>query len=356
MSRILVFNIGLDSGGAEKQLYYLTRFLKNQNHIVDFLVYNRKGHYLDKLLNLSVNVFDFKKQSIWRDSRRLRNIIRKNRYDIVVSFLPRCNLISELASFPWKKWKIVVGARSANPAFVKCFRYRFYYWAHIVADIVISNSSVNKKDILKVNKFLKPSKIHVIYNIVEANVKESIYIPLNKEKVNLIIAANYRDVKNVDGLIKALALLSDDEQRLIKVDWYGLDLGALTKSKEQIINQGLSSVISLNDSTDIILDKFFQSDIVGLFSHYEGLPNCLCEALIIGKPVVCTPVSDMPYLLKDTNNFICKSDSSYDISLALSNVVQRRNYLVEIGKENRLFFNNMFSEASISKKYEELFA
>lgn len=359
MKRILILSKSLESGGAERQLFYLASYLKKSN-AVDFLVYKRSGVFLDKLEALGIGVYSFTKRSLIKDSFSVETIVRKGKYDVVVSYLPELNLVNEIAAlfgrFRFKKWRVIVGARSSNPAFVKSFKLRFYYFAHIFSDAIISNSESNKREILLVNKLLKEKKIHVIYNIFQPESLSADYLPFRNDRINMVVAANYRMVKNLDGLLCALSLLDNDQRSKIHIDWYGIDVdGSLDKGNQFIENNSLSEVISLHQSSDEIYLLYQQADIVGLFSHYEGLPNSICEALYLGKMVICTPVSDMPLLLKDTGNIICGSDLPDDIFLGLSNLINlNKETVVQVGKSNCQKFAQLFYKDKIERELESV--
>lgn len=351
--KILIISKNLNPGGAERQLAYIAEFL-SKSYQVEFLLFEEKGTLLSyiKDLDIKVNTID-SNASIWRLSRNIRRYIKQRDYTHVISFLPECNLLNEIAGLPFRNWKIITGARSADPSFIKSFKRRIYYHAHILADIVISNSQKNKNDILKVNRLINGNKIKIIYNIFRLKEIGSTYTPFVNDKINIAVAANYRPVKNIMGLLEALSISSKDILNKLHIDWYGLRIDETYKESERyIVENNLSDVITLHDSTDKVLDVYNKADTVGLFSHFEGLPNAICEALLIGKSVICTPVSDIPYLLKGTKNIVCNSSSKEDIKTALESLTNfDRDSLIELGIENKKYFTDLFD----TKKTEEQF-
>ena len=349
--KYLIFSKNLQAGGAERQLVY-TALLLSKYHDVTFMVYEKKGVFIDELETNGIRIVTAKRSGPWRSSRALRKYIRRNEIDTIISYLPECNLISELASIPFKNWRVITGARSANPAFVSNPRLRLYYYAHSLADIVISNSVTNRNDILKVNKFLRKERVQVIYNIIKPAEVNTDYTPFANNRINIVIAANYREVKNLSGVLKALKLLSDQQRTMLHISWYGLEIDSSLKEGESFIRANrLESVISLYPSTDKLIDIYCNADVVGLFSHFEGLPNSLCEALVIGKMVICTPISDMPILLKDSGNIVTQSDSIEDIYRGFVQLIEAdRQTIIMTGDRNRSRFASMFAIESIQQQ------
>lgn len=354
--KVLIYSKNLQAGGAERQLVYIASILSRECNVY-FMVNEKEGVFVEDLERKGIPIINFRNKSVWRSSRELRYYIKHNNIDTVISYLPECNLISELSAFPFKSWRIIVGARSANPDFVTNRRLRVFYYAHLLANLVISNSEANKRDVLKVNRLLRKDKVRVIYNILNPSTHcSSAYQPFMNNRVNLVVAANYRKVKNLDGVLKGLVLLNEEQRKSIHIDWYGLEVdGSMSEGDCFIRENSLDEVITLHPSIDNVLEVYNKADVVGLFSHYEGLPNSLCEALVHGKMIISTPVSDMPFLLSNTNNIVCEDDSSEAISLGLLKLIMAdRALIISTGRKNKIRYSSLFSSKSIEQQLLQL--
>ena len=163
-------------------------------------------------------------------------------------------------------------------------------------------------------------------------------------------------------MIEALALLSRYEREKISIEWYGdgMDTNNLDDSILSILKKikqyRLNNVISFYPATKDILNKIQQSDAVGLFSFYEGLPNAICEAMACGKLVVCSAVSDIPELISYERRVLCNPQDPKTIKEAISYLANLPvDSLKEMGEMNlRIAYKNFEKEAIINQ-YLNLF-
>lgn len=348
--KILIVNKTLQVGGAEQQLARIAIYLHSCGHNVSFLLYNKIGELVSVVEKHNIPIYILPSKTLWNLSRYVRNFIRIESYESVVSFLPECNLLCVLASLPVKNWRLITGARSSNPNFLKNSKLKLYYYAHIFSDNVISNSETNKREILRVIPCIK-NKIKVVYNIIDSldSVPEDCLISDDSRRISLVIIANYRNVKNLQGLLFALRSMPFSLRQKLIVHWYGAEIDESKRDGTRFIKEnGLESCVILHGPVNNLSKIYYSADVIGLFSHYEGLPNSICEALMYGKPVICTPVSDLPYILSDSNNIICDSSNFSDIKNALSVLLSKdKIFLQKCGEENRKKYSKLFDEVVI---------
>ena len=63
-----------------------------------------------------------------------------------------------------------------------------------------------------------------------------------------------------------------------------------------------------------------EADVVALFSSSEGLPNTICEGMMLGKPIIMTRVSDYDILTKG-NGLLCDWNNPQTIKEAILQMV-----------------------------------
>lgn len=145
----------LESGRAQRQLVNLAISFKDMGHEVSFLVYHSESFYSKELLLADIPIITVIEPSSLERIFRIRSIIRKSQYDAILPFLESPNLICELASFPTKNWKLVMGERSADPKIKTSFKLRAYRIFHLIADAVVTNSYTNVDLVKQVNPLLR---------------------------------------------------------------------------------------------------------------------------------------------------------------------------------------------------------
>lgn len=343
----------LGSGGAQRQLVELAIEFKKNNNNVCFLVYHEIDFYKSLLDKYGIKIsYVLEKNYIVRIVK-MRSIIRKGKYDAVLSFLESPNLICEVAGLPFRKWKLVVGERSANPNILNSNKLIMYRYMHFFADYIVSNSYSNLDIIKKINPLLIKKSL-VIYNMIDFNKWQSNnnYTPLKNNKFNLLIAASLGATKNPLGLIEALNLLQKKDKEKISISWYGQDYGDINykKALNKIKDYKLENIISFYPSTMEIATLMNNSDCIGLFSFFEGFPNAICEGMALGKPVISSSVSDLPLILD--NKFLFNPQKPESIANTLHFMLSlSSDELFEIGQKNKEKASLFFDKNDIVKKY-----
>ena len=303
--KILCVIDNLSSGGSQRQLVSLASGFCDRGHEVAVLTYHHIPFFDTELEQKGIAVHCEQEASYLRRILKIRRFIRSGRYDSVVSFLEGPNFISEVSGLPFRKWKLIVGERSANPNIRKSPRKRMYRFFHLFASYIVSNSEANLKLVRSVNPLLTWARCRTIYNIVDTDLWKPSpqYVPLKNGRLKLVVVASHQYLKNLGGLVEALSIMEKGDRDRLEIEWYGDRLtppyysDSYPRALEKIKERDLEGFITFYPATKEILPRIQDADAAGLFSLYEGLPNSLCEAMACGKPVICPAVSDMPLLL-----------------------------------------------------------
>lgn len=357
--KILCVIDSLCPGGAQRQLVNLGIGFKEKDHEVSFLAYHKFEFYVPELMEKGISTTFIIEPNYLKRLIKMRKFIRGGKYDSVLAFLEAPCFIATLSGFPFRNWKLVVGERSADPNVFSSLKRRFYRWNHIFADYLVTNSQTNLDLVKKINPIIPERKCRVIYNMLMI---DDTTTPANSFSLNgkfkIVILANQRKLKNLNGLVDAVSMLSENDKNRLQIDWYGerlmndYDEEALKKMK----NLGLEGIFTFHEPIKDVEVKINESDAVGLFSHYEGFPNVICEAMILEKPVICSKVSDIPVILKENENgFFCNPGDSNSISDALKKLLAAdKKHLKKIGNTNRNLAIKLFNKESIIEKYLKL--
>lgn len=357
--KILCVIDSLGSGGAQRQLVGLAIAFKEKGNDISFLVYHEQNFFKDSLDKENIPVTSIIEKNYFKRLLKMRKHIRRGNYHVVLSFLEAANFICEIAGLPWRKWKLIVGERSANPAILKSFKLRAYRWFHFLSDYVVANSEKNIELVFKANPFLDKKKCRVIYNFVDLKLWRSAddYSPLRNNKLNLIVVASHSHFKNAKGLIKAVNELNIQEKEILKITWYGKqDIDHSFEETIHLIDKySLWNIFKFYPPSDNIIQIMKYADVVGLFSLFEGLPNTLCEGMALGKPIISSAVSDVPKLIAENVNHAFNPNEPKDIAKSIKNVLSlSKSQLIELGENYKAKAILLFSKEQIVDKYLSL--
>ncbi len=364
----ILFIGGLQCGGAERQMTTLARELKQKGFDVHYLYSVESGtFFLSEIQKMDIACHCIKVPYIVAVLRlsipflyySLVKIIKKEKFNVVISFLGMWNFINCMAS---KKlhgsFLAITGLRNNRADAMITMRHKFYIKYEKYASCKVSNSENAKQSFLKIYPEYE-GKLITIYNMVNLPKIDSVYSIRKNNKVNIIVPASYRDVKNAKGLVEALRLMDKEQLERIKIDWYGtidkISLNYYTELKELVIKYNLAETIVLNGATNDIANRVNESDVVALFSKSEGLPNAICEGMMLGKPIIMTRTSDYEIMVNDDNGILCDSYDSLSIKEALVRYGNMENsQLIAMGKASRKKAEILFSRENVIKQWIDL--
>lgn len=353
MSKILIVAMNLNSGGAERQTVSIAKALKTLGHDVTVICYSPGDFYQSDLEDAGVKVVLALEDNYFSRLIKIRRHIRKGGYSSVVSLLVTPNLINLLSAIGGRKWKVVIGERSAKSSFFTSLKGHVIKYLLRFADHLVCNSQ-NATEMWREYAPRYSNKIECIYNLINDITPESKYIPLEYGRVNVVVAASYQPLKNMHRLILAIANLSAEERRRIHIDWYGQIYVAEYGTKPYddalalIQENDLVDVISLNPPVKNIYDYMHKADAIALVSEVEGLPNVICEALMLGKPVIMSNVSDYKVLVGNENGFVCKYDEVDSITRAFRALISLScEEILNKGKLSRELYESEFANRVI---------
>ena len=323
--KIALLADSLGFGGAQRQIANLAVELKTRGHEVDFVRYCKDDFYLYLLEEANIKPITVESENAISRLFKIRKIIKKLDPDVLISFMTTPNFCASVASIGKHKWKLIVSERIANNSaflnkkaiFMKNFQAKY-------ADAIVCNSKTAQGLWEKYYPETK-DKLSTIYNIID--VPKIATETNNDGKCRLLVAARYEKEKNLDGMLKAVMLLTDEERDKLEIHWYGKSnvVGAtesvLDNGKNFAKENSLEQCVFLHPATDKIYPLMAESDFVSLFSHMEGLPNSIIEGMSFKKPIVMSKVSDYAVLVDESNGFLCDPNSPESIADALRSAI-----------------------------------
>lgn len=167
--------------------------------------------------------------------------------------------------------------------------------------IVVSKNTLN--DLRKLFN-LEPEKVEVVHHGVEPPLGVSQVRSnhsLNIENDFILYVGTRRPHKNIEGLIKALAILRRDYNSEVDLVVSGKAYSDYNAPEVLATEIGIDSYVHfLNFVPDKELTFLYQSArMVALVSYYEGFGLPLLEGMAHGKPVIGSNVSSIPEVIGD---------------------------------------------------------
>lgn len=324
--RIALLIDSLGSGGAQRQLVNLAGILKECGYEVVFLVYRDRPFF-------SGTLHEFGIQEIIVDSKssidlvfQVRRTLRELAPDYVISFLETPNFLASFASIGQHGWRLIINELSAKEESFTSWRGRVKKLFSSKADAIVCNSYNAQRLWAEYYPKFYP-KLSVIYNPVLFSVKRAGESVALHCPIRLVIPASFQYLKNPVELVKAVGMLSESERENLVIDWYGRievqpgDTRAYDEAAAYIDSHSLENCVKLHDAIQGINEVMRHADYIGLFSTVEGLPNAICEAMALGKPVIMTPVSDYLAICSDSRGVVCTGFDCREIAAGLQSLL-----------------------------------
>lgn len=299
MSKIIVSIATLGSGGAERVLSVLSTPLADNFAEVQYVLWEGGKSFYP--IDSRVKIVSLPELSGRKGRNRqiitFRRYIRKERPDLVLSFLTRYNMLVLLSTIGMKQ-KVIVAERTdpkrllAGGEMGLWLRDGLYHRATgILTQTEYAKSCYDEKF---------KGKTAVIHNPVTMN-DEQVGMALKTPKEHVFVTAGRLEpVKDQTMMIEAFGAFhkSHHDYQLVI---YGE--GPMRETLQRQINSlGLQDAVVLAGRTNDLWNKIACAECFLLTSEYEGMSNALIEAMCLGLPVVSTKVAGATDLIKDGEN------------------------------------------------------
>ena len=360
MKRILFLADNLVSGGGQRQMVTVAKLLKSAGYDVSFYCYSKEDFFAHLLEEAHIPIVWQIEKNAMRRMIKVRRFIRSQKFDCVISFLRTPNFLNDFAAIGCHSWKVITGERSAKLSTFNSTRGKVFAWFQRFSDTIVCNSN-NAAKLWSDHYSAYKNKLSVIYNCVLLGAVETDYVIKENGKLHIIVAATYQYLKNPIGLIKALCLMTPKEQSLIEIDWFGReeitkgDTRAYDEACSLIAENNLQQVLHLHGETKELASVMNKADVVMLLSSVEGLPNAICEGMLMGKAIIMSKVSDYETLVLPSNGFLCDWDNPQSIKEAILSAANlSEEELISYGKSSSSLAQELFSEKTITERWKQI--
>ncbi len=302
---------GGDIGGAKTHVLYLLKELSL--HMDVKLISLRPGVFADDARALGIDVTVVKSRNIFADIRKVTDIIRKGRFDIVHSHGAKANIFS-----------LAARRKAGSPTVTTVHSdYRLDYMHSLSRRMTIGLTNLialrfmqnyiavsgNFKEML-INRKFNPFDIYVLYNGMDFSVPSANYsrqnliakynLSINAEDAIVGIAARLYPVKSIDTIIRAARLVKNKNSKVKFL------IGGDGEDRKQL--EALTASLDLTDTVFFLgwLDDpnelMSSIDISVLTSISESFPYSILEGAKFKKATVSSNVGGIPDLIENRRN------------------------------------------------------
>jgi glycosyltransferase involved in cell wall biosynthesis len=296
------------SGGAQRQMVELACGLGRRGHAVEMFVYfPQYDFFRGRLDQQPITVHEHRKGATGPGGvlAKLAAVMRRGRFDVVLSFLSTANLYAELARIAAPGARLVVSERTSYHDDKSAPGALLRRLLHLLADRVVTNSETQAAW-LRGRAWLR-GKVACIYNGVDLEAfRADEALPPSPRALRLLGVGRVGPEKNLLGLIAALARFEKQFGYLPEVAWAGpRDESSAGRRYGEQLDALLASHPAVKRHWEWL---GLQRDVPALLrechalvhpSFYEGAPNAICEALAAGRPVLASNVCDHPRLVAE---------------------------------------------------------
>ena len=325
----------LGGGGAERVIANLANQLTDTNNevaVVTSYLINNEYTLNSRVKRFQLEECTYQDNFIRRNIRRvyrLRKILKKERPDILISFMAEPNYRAVLATVGLPTKTLISVRNDPNMEYIGKIGSFLAKNLLIHADgCVFQTSEAMEWFPQKLQK-----KSRIIYNAVRPD-----FYSVEREPIKgrVVSCGRLSKQKNYSMLIKAFEeVVKKNSEAILCI--YGE--GDLKKELEnEIESKNLQNRVFLKGSTNNVPAVLKNAEVFVLSSDYEGMPNALMEALTVGIPCVATdcPCGGPRMLIEnEKNGILVPVNDSMHMADALEKVLSNEELADRLGKKAR---------------------
>ena len=341
---------------------WLVRALTNRGHEVRLLTYHQYSHYLSLVRGCGVEPENIESSTKLGRFWKFRTAIRKDKPDVIVSFLDTPNFIGLFAGLRPNRIPVIVSERNhdiGGKTLSSSARFNLFR----SADRVVTNCYSQADFIAEHYPFLK-FKLRTILNCVDLEMFVKSQKSISAEERKLIVAASIIPRKNAKNLIQGVRI-AGDHGAYISVDWFGNNLyqnGEPTEgskyyleSLELIGRLGMTEQFRFHDPVSNLHELYPNYDGCCLPSFREGCPNVICESMSAGLPALVSEHGDMKLMIDASGGFRFSPDSPESIGEAIVEFAGTSSEdCQKMGARNRQWAELNLSPERFASEYESI--
>ena len=353
MKKLAIYIPSIESGGVEKNLFYISDYLLKKK--IDLYIItannNKKKFFNNKIKFISP------RNNKWNNSSRLIKTLIC--FGLLLSRLPTRNIslfsfqsnISAIILSKILGLKITIRLNTSTDKYINNYtKFFLFKLCYSMCDNIIVNSLEFKKNLKKI---LKLNSI-AIYNPIKRNDKKKIAIRyFSKFKgLKILSIGRLTDQKDQITILKALNILN---QKKINFRFFLIGGGIKMNDLRNYIKiNNLSNRVRLTGFKINAFKYIESSDLFILSSKFEGLPNVLIEAQVRGVPIISSDCSSGPkeILQNGRLGILFKVGNFVSLSKFIINFYNNKKIALKKAKQAKKFLYRYDYEKNLDKYYK----
>lgn len=358
MKKCLLLIPRMGNGGAERVMATIANNLCAKNEVQIVTMTDAESFYaLDervKITGLGQNVNRKNKLTLLfsmaiggiKTFFALKKKIKKEKPDVVLSFLQSANMMAILLKMFGGKFRLVVSERCdpSERGFGDRFFEKHFYSK---ADVTVCQS----KKVMEFFKEKDRAKMTVIPNPIAAS---AIPERFEGERRHTVVGVGrLSEQKNFEMLIRAFAALPE------RFSDYTLEIyggGPLEEKLQSLIEElGLSERAELMGVKKNVMHYISDVALYVMSSNYEGFPNALVEAMATGLPVISTNFSTgvAKDIVKEENGIVISVGDREALIAAMEKMLSEQEKWEQMSLENRKLLDTL-SEKNVMEMWVQV--
>lgn len=343
----------LGQGGAERQLFYMLKGLRDRGAGVRLISLTRDEFWEKQIRNLSIPVTWI---GAW-PSRLARlvalvNALRKDPPDVVQSQHFYTNLYATAAA-RWLGLREIAALRNDGISEVQANGRLLGRLSLRVPRMLVANSRAAMRNALAMG--VPDWRLHLLPNVVDTDQFKP--EPRAPEPVTTLLAAGRLvEQKRMDRFLRVVNELRRQTRLPVKALIVGE--GPLqSRLQKQAAEMGLlPDVLEFRGGVAEMASVYREADVLVLTSDWEGTPNVMLEAMACGLPVVATRVGGVADIIRsgETGRLVATDDEPA-MTRALLELVAEPRLRARLGTNARVYVQSNHSPQRLPLRLAEIY-
>ena len=341
----------LGRGGAERQLVYMLKALKNCKIDTRILCLTKGESYEEEIRSLGVPI-EWVGKSPNRAVRLLHiiNNLRRNPADILQSSHFYTNIYVGAAG---KILKIPSIGAVRSDLFSEMKFHKFLgAWQVSLPNFLIVNSKLAYNRAIE--RGVSPQNVEFVRNVVETKSSEAENLP--NSAVKILFVGRLDKNKRPERFVKLAATLTERFPQ-ISLQFQIAGDGVLRSELEtsaQNLNLSPEKLEFLGVCSD--MNRIYErADILISTSEREGTSNVILEAMAHKLPVIATNVGGTPDILNERRGILVETGNENELVEAAAKLISDKNLRLCLGSKGRRYVEQNHSVESLQTQLTNIY-